>query len=75
MLHSTVFGRRSHEKAADADLLRKAKKEKELELVREFPIDADIVSDIVLDFLMMNGLYKLTTSACILYWISITNII
>ncbi len=59
MLHATDFGRRSCHIFADPDLIRRAKKEKEQELVREFPIEADIVGNIIVDLLMMNGLLNL----------------
>jgi hypothetical protein len=54
-LHATAFARRSCTNIGDKDLLSKEKKEKERKLVREFPIEADIVRDILVDLLMMNG--------------------
>jgi hypothetical protein len=58
-LHATtVFGRRSRGNLTDAELLRRTKTEKEQELIREYPIAADIVGDIIVDFLLINGLYN-----------------
>jgi hypothetical protein len=55
MFPATVFGRRSFPTFSDPDLLKKAKRDKEQDLVREFPKEEDIVGDILVDLLMMNG--------------------
>ena len=55
MFPATVFGRRSFHTFSDPDLLKKAKRDKEQDLVRKFPKEEDIVGDILVDLLMMNG--------------------
>ncbi len=55
MFPATVFGRRSFSTFSDPGLVKKAKRDKEQDLVREFPKEEDIVGDIVVDLLMMNG--------------------
>ncbi len=54
-LTHTVFGRRRSHASVESVQCDTAKKEKEQGLIGSFPAKNDIVGDIELDLLMMNG--------------------
>ncbi len=54
-LARTVFGRRSSSAEIENEEMTKSKKAREADLIKAFPAQEDIVADLVLELLMMNG--------------------
>ena len=54
-LARTVFGRRSSSAGAASEEIAESKKAREADLIKAFPAQEDIVADLVLELLMMNG--------------------
>ena len=54
-LARTVFGRRSSSAGVDSEEMTESKKAREADLIKAFPAQEDIVADLVLELLMMNG--------------------